>query len=150
MLTARADVEAVLRGCRTAVVLGAHPERFRPAFYVPEYMHQQGMRVVGVNPGKAGQVLWDEPVRAALSDLGPADLPDGIDILDVFRRSADVPAHVPEILAMPVRPRCVWLQLGIRNDAAAAALVAAGIDVVQDRCILADHRAWGLPPVGAQ
>jgi predicted CoA-binding protein len=68
------------------------------------------------------------------------DVPGDIDIVDVFRRPADVPGHLDDILAK--RPRAVWMQLGIRNDAVADRLVAEGIDVVQDRCILVEHARW--------
>ncbi|MCK6506117.1 CoA-binding protein [Myxococcota bacterium] len=147
ILTTPREVEAVLRAARTVAVLGAHPDRARPAFYVPDYLHGQGLRILPVNPAHAGARLWDEPVVARLQDLAVEEVPEGIDVLDVFRRSELVGGHVAEILAMPVRPRCVWLQSGVRDDASAARLAAAGIDVVQDRCMLADHRAWGLPPV---
>jgi predicted CoA-binding protein len=90
-----------------------------------------------VNPGLAGQQLFGEPVRAALTDIT-----EPIDLVDVFRRPDALPAHVDEIIA--ARPRAVWFQLGIRNDAVAQQLEAAGIEVVQDRCTLADHRRWGL------
>jgi predicted CoA-binding protein len=69
-----------------------------------------------------------------------SDVPIAIDVVDVFRRPADVPAHVDDIVAK--MPSAVWMQLGIRNDAAAERLVAAGIDVVQDRCLLVEHRRW--------
>lgn len=144
LLTHRAQLEPVLRDARTVAVLGAHPARQRPAFYVPDYLYGQGMRILPVNPRQLGQELWGEPVRASLTELTAADLPSGLDLLDVFRRSDAIADHVDEILAMAVRPRVVWLQLGIRHDPSAHRLVAAGIDVVQDRCTLADHRAWGL------
>lgn len=133
LLTHRAELEAVLRRARTVAVLGAHPERWRAAFYVPDYLHDQGMRVLPVNPACAGQHLWGEPVRAHLAELEVAVLPQGLDVLDVFRRSDAIPGHVDEILAMPVRPAVVWLQSGIRHDEAAARLLAGGVDVVQDR-----------------
>ena len=130
--------EILSRG-RTVAVLGAHSDPSRPAHYVPAYLSGQGYRVLPVNPRLVGQSLWGEPVRANLAEIA-----DPVDILDVFRRSADLPDHVAEIIAL--HPAVVWFQSGIRNDAVATRLVAAGIDVVQDRCTLAEHRAFGLAP----
>jgi predicted CoA-binding protein len=87
-------------------------------------------------------VLWGEAVRASLTDLG-----EPVDIVDVFRRPDLLPGHLDEIRAMTPRPRLVWLQLGIRNDAFAHAVEVLGIDVVQDHCALADHRRLGIGPV---
>jgi len=130
------QVAPAIESVRVIAVLGAHPEVHRPAFYVPDYMHEQGCRVLPVNPGFVGTQLWGEPFVATL-----AQIDEPVDIVDVFRRSAWVPAHVDDILAMRPLPALVWMQEGVRNPAAAARLVAAGIDVVQDRCLLADHRA---------
>ena len=141
-VTARAELEAVLRGAHTVAVLGAHTDPGRPACYVPDYLQLHGAHILPVNPRLAGQARWGEVFRADLREITGADAPQGIDVLDVFRRAEDLPAHVREILDMPLRPRTVWFQLGIRNDAVAEELLAAGLDVVQDRCMLADHRAW--------
>jgi uncharacterized protein len=136
------DIRAVLETARTVAVLGAHEEPSRPAFYVPDYLRNQGYRVLPVNPAIAGNVLWGHTVRATLREIG-----EPVDIVDVFRRCEALPAHLDDILAMDPRPRVVWLQLGIRNDAFASRLLAAGIGVVQDRCTLADHRRMGIEPV---
>lgn len=141
-LTRRDDIEALLREARTIAVLGAHVEPARAAFYVPDYLRARGYRVLPVNPTLFGRTLWGEPVRRRLGDIDEA-----VDLVDVFRRPAALPEHLADILAMSPRPRAVWFQLGIRNDAVARALVDAGIDVVQDRCTLADHRAFGLGDV---
>ena len=143
ILSSPGDIRRVLTSARVVAVLGAHPESFRPAAYVPAYLHQQGYRILPVNPAKVGLTLWGEPVRASLTELR-----EPVDIVDVFRRSDALPAHLDEILGMVPRPRVVWLQLGIIHDAFAQQLVEAGIDVVQNRCTLADHRAMGLGPVG--
>ena len=134
-----AGVRALLEGAKTIAVLGAHSDEARPAHYVPEYLHAQGYRVLPVNPLLEGERLFGEPVRARLDALA-----EPVDIVDVFRRPEALPAHLDEILAMNPRPRAVWLQQGIRNDAFAQALIREGIDVVQDRCTLADHRSMGL------
>jgi predicted CoA-binding protein len=136
-----AEVRDILRNARTIAVLGANPEPSRPAHYVPQYMHQVGYRILPVNATAVGQVLWGVPVVASLAALA-----EPVDVVDVFRRPEALPAHLEEILAMSPRPRVVWFQSGIRNDAVAEQLRAAGIVVVQDRCMLADHRAFGLPP----
>jgi hypothetical protein len=138
-----AEVRAILASARVVAVLGAHFEPYRPAFYVPDYLHAQGARILPVNPGLTGRTLWGEPVRASL-----AEVPGPVDVVDVFRRPELLPGHVDEILAMSPLPRVVWLQSGIRNDAVARTLIDAGIDVVQDRCMLADHRAMGLGRLG--
>jgi uncharacterized protein len=135
-------IRDVLSRARTLAVLGAHHQRSRPAFYVPDYLHAQGYRVIPVNPTLVGTTLWGEPVRATLAELG-----EPIDMVDVFRLAELLPSHLGDLLAMKPLPRLVWLQLGIRNDAFARALLDAGIDVVQDRCTLADHRSLGLGKV---
>ena len=130
----------ILRSAHVVAVLGAHSEAGRPAFYVPDYMHSMGARILPVNPLLAGQVLWGETVRSRL-----AELQQRIDVVDVFRRSEALPDHLDDLLAMSPLPRVVWLQSGIRNDAVASRLSAAGVQVVQDRCMLAEHRARRLP-----
>jgi predicted CoA-binding protein len=127
----------ILTHSPTIAVLGIHVDSFKPAHYVPAYLHEQGYRILGVNPEFAGQTLFGVPVVATL-----ADLREDIDLVDVFRRPSALPAHLPELIA--ARPRVVWFQLGIRNDPVARALEAAGIEVVQSRCTLADHRRYGL------
>lgn len=133
------DIARVVTGARTIAVLGAHPDPSRPAHYVPAYVHGRGVRVLPVNPAYVGETLFDEPVRGSLADLRGLT----IDILDVFRRSSDVPTHLAEILAMDPLPKVVWLQLGIRHDETARALIDAGIEVVQDRCLLVDKKRFG-------
>ena len=138
-MTSRDEIRQVLAEARTIAVLGAHQEPGKPAHYVPDYLHGQGYRILPVNPVFAGQTLWNEPVRGTLAELG-----EPVDIVDVFRLGEVIPMHLPDILAMQPLPKLVWLQLGIRNDAAAAELLAAGIQVVQDRCTLADHRSFAI------
>lgn len=126
-------------------MLGFNPDESRPAHYVPAYLRAQGYRVIPVNPVLAarGAAFHGEPARATLAEIA-----EPVDVVDVFRRPEAIPAHLEDILAMSPRPRVVWLQQGIRNDEAAARLVEAGINVVQDRCTLADHRRLGLGRVG--
>jgi uncharacterized protein len=131
------DILRVLESARVVAVLGAHRETHRPAFYVPDYLYRQGYRVLPVNPGLVGETLWGEPVRGNLTEVGEA-----VDLVDVFRRPEAIDDHLADFLAMQPVPRVVWFQLGIRNDKVAAALVARGFDVVQDRCTLADHKRF--------
>ncbi len=134
-------VRAILANSPRVAVLGINDDASKPAYYVPAYLHQAGYSIVGVNPKLAGQTMFGAPVYADLAALAAAGA-GPVDLLDVFRRPALLPGHVAEILAL--RPTVVWFQQGIRNDAVAAELRAAGITVVQDRCTLADHRHFGL------
>lgn len=143
-ITDRAEVRRVLEEARVIAVLGAHDEPRRPAFYVPDYLARMGYRVIPVNPLLAGQQLWGEAVRAELAAIG-----EPVDVVDVFRRSEHLHDHLDDLLAMRPPPALVWLQLGIRNDAFTRRLVEEGIDVIQSRCTMADHRSMGLGPVPA-
>lgn len=129
------DIRDILQRSKTVAVLGASTKTHRAAHYVPRYLHAHGYDVIPVNPTADGEQLFDHPV---LSGLGEIDRP--VDIVDVFRRSSHLPDHLPEILAMDPLPATVWLQQGIRHDEFARALTEAGIDVVQDRCMLVDHQ----------
>ena len=136
------DLGDILREARVVAVLGAHHEAGRPAFYVPDYLASAGYRILPVNPMLVGRVLWGVPTVARLTDLT-----EPVDLVDVFRRSEALPDHLDELLAMAPPPRTVWFQSGVRNDTVAARLAAAGLEVVQDRCTLAEHRGRRLPPV---
>ncbi len=127
----------ILRSARTIAVLGAHVDPDRAATYVPDYLLEHGYRILPVNPHYVGRTMWGERCVGLVTELGAA-----VDLVDVFRPGPLIDMHVPEILAMQPLPGAVWFQLGIRNDGAAAALAAAGIDVVQDRCTLADHERY--------
>jgi predicted CoA-binding protein len=132
------DVIRVLKENRVIAVVGFHHDSTKPAYYVPEYMHRQGYTVIPVNPALAarGESHFGHRAVATLAEIGTP-----VDIVDIFRRSDRVPDHLDDILSMQPLPKVVWLQLGIRNDRVARELTARGIDVVQDRCLLADHRA---------
>ena len=130
-----AGLARILRESRTVAVLGANTRRTAPAFYVPAYLHSHGYKVYPVNPTLAGETVFDEQIVGAL-----ADLPTPVDVIDVFRRPEYLVGHAREILALPWRPAAVWFQLGIRNDEAAIMLARAGIRVVQDRCMMPEHR----------
>ena len=134
-----ARLREILTGSPTVAVLGIHREPEKAAFYVPEYLHDEGYRVIGVNPELVDETLFGEKVRATLEEIQ-----EPIDLVDVFRRPELIPQHVADILAMQPRPKVVWFQLGIKNDDAAKVLEDAGIIVVQNRCTLADHQRLGL------
>ena len=129
-------IARIIRECKRIAVLGMKTEaqREQPAFYVPEYMARAGYDIVPV-PVYYPEVtrILERPVFRAVRDVPPP-----IDMVDVFRRPHDIPPHVEDILA--ARPRVVWFQLGIRNEAAAEAFARVGIQVVQDRCLLVEHR----------
>ena len=135
ILTDTDDVVRVLRESKTVAVLGTHVNSSKAAYYVPRYLDAENYEIYPVNPTYAGETLFDREVVDALSDL---ETP--IDIVDIFRRSEHLPGHVDDILAMDPLPKVVWFQLGIRNDEVAEKLSAAGIEVIQDRCMLADHQ----------
>lgn len=128
----------MLERTRTIAVLGIKTaETGAPAFYVPEYAQRSGYKIVPV-PVYFPEVteILGEPVFRRL-----ADIPVPVDMVNVFRRPKDIPAHLDDILA--ARPSVVWMQLGIRHDQVAEQLTAAGIDVVQDRCLLVDLERIG-------
>jgi predicted CoA-binding protein len=134
-----AGVERVVKSARRVAVLGIKTEQQsgQPAFYVPDYLARAGVDVVPV-PVYYPDVthILGKPVFRKL-----ADVPGELDLVDVFRRPQDIDAHVDDILAK--KPKAVWFQSGIRNDAAAEKLAKAGIQVVQDRCLMVDHRRYG-------
>lgn len=139
MASADERIRQILMASPTIAVLGIHREPEKAAYYVPEYLREEGYKIYGVNPGLVGETLFDEPVRATL-----AELEHPIDLVDIFRRSEAIGDHVEDILAMKPRPKVVWMQLGIKNEDAAHILEAAGITVIQNRCTLADHQRLGL------
>ena len=128
-----AELREMLDSCQTVAVLGIKTLETEDAYRIPQYMQTHGYRIVPVNP-KFEQVLG----HRAYPTLREIDEP--VDLVNVFRASEHIPDHVDEILAMSPRPKAVWLQLGIHHGEAAAKLRAAGIDVVQDRCIMVEHK----------
>ena len=136
IITNTAEVRSLLNETRTIAVLGIKTEAQvgQPAFYVPSYLQDAGFEIIPVPVyyPQATRILGQQVFRRLV------DIPIDVDLVNVFRRSQDVPPHVEDILAK--RPKAVWLQSGIRNDAVAEVLASAGIKVVQDRCIMVDHR----------
>lgn len=132
------DVGRILRDHKVIAVVGFHPDPMKPAHYVPEYMYRQGYTIIPVNPALAarGESFFGHKAVSTLAEIALS-----VDVVEVFRRSDKVGVHLADMLAMSPLPRVVWLQQGIRNEEVAAELLAHGVDVVQDRCMLADHRA---------
>ncbi|MBA3890388.1 MAG: CoA-binding protein [Gemmatimonadaceae bacterium] len=138
LIETRSTMQDLLRAVRRVAVLGIKTaDSGQPAYYVPEYAQHAGLEIVPVPVyyPEATEILGARVYRRV------ADIPGDVDLVNVFRRSADVPAHVDDIIAK--RPKAVWLQSGIRNDAAAERLARAGIDVVQDRCLMVELRNIG-------
>ncbi len=136
ILTDDRKIRDLLRSTKRVAVLGMKTEAQadQAAFYVPRYLADQGVEVVPVPVyyPDAKEILG-RPVFRKI-----ADVPGAVDLVDVFRRPSDIPAHLEDIKAK--RPRAVWMQAGIRNDAAAEALAKEGILVVQDRCLMVEWR----------
>lgn len=135
-------IRKLLAATRRIAVLGikTQAQYDQPAFYVPEYLAQVGFELVPVPVyyPQATEILGRRVYRRL------SEIPGPVDLLDVFRRPQDLPAHLDDVLAL--RPKVVWLQQGIRHDAFAQWLVEAGIDVVQDRCLMVEHRRHGRGP----
>ncbi len=134
------EIGALLTRTHRIAVLGIKPETRaeRPAFFVPEYVQRAGFEIVPVPVyyPEAMQILGRSVYRRLV------DVPGPIDLVNVFRRPQDIPAHLDDILG--AAPRAVWLQSGIRNDAVAVHLARAGIDVVQDRCLMVELSRRGI------
>jgi predicted CoA-binding protein len=131
-----ARIRELLSETKTIAVLGIKTEAQsdQPAFYVPSYMQNAGFKIIPV-PVYYPDVteILGEPVYRQV-----AEIPDEIDMVNVFRRSQDIPPHLDDLLSK--KPKSVWIQLGISHDEVAEQLARAGIKVVQDRCLMVDHR----------
>ena len=127
------EMKEVLESARTIAVVGIKGEESADAHRIPKYMQSIGAKIVPVNP-KLVSVLGEEAIPSLDAIAGPVDL------INLFRAPEHIPHHVSEILSMPRKPRAVWMQLGIHHGSAAAELRAAGITVIQDRCIMVEHR----------
>ena len=121
----------ILHDVRSIAMVGASPNWNRPSFFAMKYLQEKGYRVVPVNPRAAGEVILGETCYGGLSDV-----PDKVDMVDIFRSSEAAGEIVDEAIALKDKLglRVIWMQLGVRNDAAAARAEAAGLTVVMDRC----------------
>ncbi|PSM20261.1 CoA-binding protein [Nitratireductor sp. StC3] len=124
-----AYIADILNAVKSVAIVGASANDVRPSFFVTKYLIDKGYTVFPVNPGKAGGTILGRPVFARL-----ADIPEPIDMVDIFRASDAVPGIVEEALALNPLPKVIWMQLTVSHDEAAARAEAAGIKVVMDRC----------------
>jgi predicted CoA-binding protein len=128
-------LRTILREAKSVAVVGAKAGAHEPSHFVPAYLAARGYHIFPVNPKRAGQSLHGETVVGTVGDLTQP-----VDVIEVFRRPEHLPGHAREILALGWRPGAVWFQLGICHDGAAEILARAGIKVVQDRCMMPEHR----------
>ena len=131
----------VLTRCRTLAVVGLSPQWHRPSYFAAKYMQAHGYRIVPVNPlvAREGGSILGERAYATLREADAAVRAEGgrIDMVDCFRKSEDIPPLADEAVA--IGARCLWLQLGVFNDAAAERAEAAGLQVIQNRCVKIEH-----------
>jgi len=136
ILTEGSEIADLIRNTKTIAVLGIKPESHasQPAFYVSKYMQVAGYEIIPVPVyfPEVTEILGQKVYRKLI------DIPGEVDMVNVFRRSHDIPPHVEDIIAK--RPKSAWFQLGIVNDEAAERLAEAGIKVVQDKCLMVEHR----------
>lgn len=126
-----AMVAGVLKDVRTVAMVGASPNWVRPSNFAMKYMLGKGYKVIPVNPGHAGKEIWEQTVYAELGEV-----PGPIDMVDVFRASKDAGGIIDRAIELKDEKdiKVIWLQLGVRDDAAAARAEAAGLTVIMDRC----------------
>ncbi len=122
-------IRGILNTVKTIAMVGISPKENRPSYFAFKYLLERGYRMIPVNPGQEGKDILGQKVYAKLSDI-----PEPVDMVDIFRASQHAMAIVDEALALKSRPQVIWMQLSVRNDEAAAKAEAAGIRVVMNRC----------------
>jgi hypothetical protein len=122
-------IRGILNSVKTIAMVGISPKDNRPSYFVFKYLQQRGYRMVPVNPGQAGKEILGQKVYARL-----ADIPEPVDMVDIFRASPHALPVVQEAITLKPRPQVIWMQLGIRNEAAAQLAEGAGMKVVMNRC----------------
>lgn len=122
-------IAGILNSVKTIAMVGASANDVRPSYFVLKYLLAKGFSVFPINPGQAGKEILGRMTYARL-----ADIPEPIDMVDIFRAPAAVPGIVDEVLRLDPLPKVIWMQLGVRHDEAAARAEAAGIKVVMNRC----------------
>jgi len=122
-------IRGILKTVKSIAMVGISPKDNRPSYFAFKYLLERSYRMIPVNPGQAGKEILGQKVYAKLSDI-----PEPVDMVDVFRASRFAAAVVDEAIAMSPRPAVLWMQLGVRDDAAAAKAEAAGLKVVMNRC----------------
>ena len=137
-----AYLRAILTSARTIAIVGASPRRERPSHRVMAYLQRHGYRAIPVNPNATGETIHGETCYAAL-----ADIPEPIDMVDIFRRSELAGAVVDDAIA--IGAKSIWMQLGVRDAAAGARAETAGLAVVMNRCPAIEIPRLALPPIAA-
>jgi len=122
-------IKDILTRTKTIAIVGVSMNSVRPSYYVARYLGLKGFRVIPVNPGHAGKMLFGQTIQASLSDI---DQP--VDMVDIFRRSEAVPPIVDEALEVFPDLQTIWMQIGVENPEAAATAEARGVTVIQNRC----------------
>jgi predicted CoA-binding protein len=122
-------IRGILNTVKTIAMVGASEKENRPSYFALKYLLERGYHMIPVNPGHAGQAMLGQRIYARL-----ADIPEPIDMVDIFRGPRYAPAIMEEVLALKPRPQVIWMQLGVRNDEAAALAEANGLKVVMNRC----------------
>ena len=122
-------IRGILNTVKTIAMVGISPKENRPSYFAFKYLLERGYRMIPVNPGQAGKEILGQKVYAKLSDI-----PEPVDMVDIFRASQFVPLIVQEALTLKPKPQVIWMQLSVRDDAAAALAQQAGIKVVMNRC----------------
>jgi predicted CoA-binding protein len=122
-------IRSILKNTKVIAVVGISNNETRPSHGVTRFLRSRGYRTIGVNPGLAGKDIGGTPVYASLGDV-----PEPVDMVDIFRNSEDAGAAVDDALAMNPLPKVIWMQLGVRNEAAAARAEAMGVTVIMNRC----------------
>lgn len=122
-------LRGILKRTKTIAIVGVSANQIRPSYFVARYLGLKGYRVIPVNPGLAGQTLLGETVYGSLNEV-----PDDVDMVDIFRRSEAVPDIVTEALSRWPKLQTIWMQIGVEHPQAAANAQARGVDVIQNRC----------------
>ena len=122
-------IRDILGSVSSVAIVGASNKDVRPSYFVARYLLDKGYRIFPINPGLAGKSILGQPAYGRLGDV-----PEPIDMIDIFRSSDAAPAIVDEALALTPKPKVIWMQIGVRNDEAARKAEQAGLKVVMDRC----------------
>ena len=122
-------IRDILNSVKTVAMVGASPQNVRPSYFVFKYLAERGYDMIPVNPSQVGNSLVGKPFVASLREIGHP-----VDMVDIFRSAEHIMPVLDEILALPILPKVIWLQLGVRHDVVAAKAEAAGIQVIMNRC----------------
>ena len=138
-------IRGILNTVKTIAMVGASAKDNRPSYFAFKYLLERGYNMIPINPGLGGKKLLGRTIYGRLSEV-----PEPIDMIDIFRASKYALPVVQEALTLTPRPRVIWMQLGIRNDEAAALAEANGMKVVMDRCPKIEIPRLGVPRIAAE